>query len=319
MSLGLQRFIAVRALLTVPVLLLVTITSFFLLFVLPGDPVIALLGDQSLDPQTVARFRKELGLDEPLPVQYAKWLGNVVQGDWGRSIRTNQPVLEAIRERVPVTLELAVVSWLVAVVVAFPAGIIAATRRNSKLDVIATVLTMAGVALPSFWLGIMFILFFAVRLGWLPPSGHVPLTEDPAGWFQHMILPSLTLGLGLAATVMRQVRSSMLEVLAQDFVTTARAKGLRERTVIRVHALKNAFLPVVTVMGLQVSRLLGGSVIIEEVFALPGLGRLGLSAIFTRDFAVVQGTILFVALIVVAVNLLTDLTYGLLDPRIRYR
>jgi peptide/nickel transport system permease protein len=314
------RYIAGRLLALVPVVVLVSIGAFSFIHMLPGDPVIALLGTsgQSLTPQQYESKRHDLGLDKPLPVQYLDWARKALSGDLGRSAVTHQTITRALRDRFPVTLQLAAASFIISLVIALPTGIIAAYRRNSVVDRVMTVLALAGVAMPSFWLGILLILVFAVQVHLLPPSGWVSFGQSAREWLRHLLLPALTLGAVQAAVVMRQTRSSLLEVLNEDFVRTARAKGLGERQVVLLHALRNALLPVVTVAGLQVSRLLGGAVVIETVFALPGFGRYGVDAIFIRDYPVVQAVVLVTAIIVVFTNLLTDLLYGVLDPRIRY-
>lgn len=312
------RYIIRRLLQMIPTLLLVTMATFSLLL-LPGDPVTALLsGGESLDQETLRLARHDLGLDQPIPVQYVMWLGRALHGDLGKSTSTRQPVTTEIMARVPATLQLGITAWLFSVVVALPAGIISAVRRNSWLDISATLVSMAGVAIPGFWLGILLILFFGVALHLLPPSGFVSVFKDPVQGLQLLVMPAFSLGASMAALNMRQIRSAMLEVLAQDYVRTARAKGLRERSVIWLHALKNALLPVVTIMGLQVGRIIAGAVVTEQVFAIPGVGRLAVSAIFLKDFPVVQGIVLLCAVTVLIANLVTDLLYGLLDPRIRY-
>jgi peptide/nickel transport system permease protein len=314
------RYIAGRLLSVVPVIVLVSIGAFSFIHLLPGDPVIALMGSsgQSLTPQQLQISRHDLGLDRPLPVQYVDWAGKALTGDLGKSAATHQTITRALRDRFPITLQITLASFLVSLLIALPTGILAAYRRNSVLDRVMTVFALGGVAMPSFWLGILLILVFAVQVHWLPPSGWVSLGQNPGQWLRHLVLPALALGAVQAAVVMRQTRSSLLEVLNEDFVRTARAKGLGERRVVLVHALRNAMLPVVTVAGLQVSRLLGGAVVIETVFALPGFGRYGVDAIFIRDYPVVQAVVLVTAIIVVLTNLLTDLLYGVLDPRIRY-
>jgi peptide/nickel transport system permease protein len=314
------RYIAGRLLSLVPVVLLVSVTAFAFIRLLPGDPVIAMLGTsgQGLDPRAYELARHDLGLDRPLPVQYVRWLGELVRGDFGNSAVTRQPITEALGDRFPVTLQLAVASFIVSLVIAVPAGVVSAYKRGSLLDRLMSVLALGGVAMPSFWLGILLIILFAVELSVLPPSGFVSITSDPVEFLRHMALPAVTLGAVQAAVIMRQTRSSLLEVLNEDYVRTARAKGLTERTVVLSHGLRNALLPVVTVMGLQVSRLLGGSVVVETVFAMPGFGRYGVDAIFIRDYPVVQVVVLATALIVVFSNLITDLLYAVLDPRIKF-
>jgi peptide/nickel transport system permease protein len=301
----------------VPVIGVVSVVVFSLIHLTPGDPVSIMLREEA-DPATAATLRRQLGLDRPLPFQYLRWLGRAVQGELGRSIRTNQPVTDAIRQRVPVTLSLAATALLVALVIGLPAGILAALRRNSVVDVAATLVAISGVSLPSFWLAILLILVFSVTLGWLPPLGWVSPGRDLVAWVRSLVLPSVTLGVAIAAVVMRMTRASLLEVLELDYVRTARAKGLPERRIVLGHALGNALLPVVTVVGLQAGALLGGAVITETIFALPGVGRLLVDAIFQRDFPIVQGVVLFLAVNFLIVNLLVDLTYAWLDPRIRF-
>jgi peptide/nickel transport system permease protein len=301
----------------VPVIAVVSVVVFSLIHLTPGDPVNIMLREEA-DPATAATLRRQLGLDRPLPLQYAAWLGRAVQGELGRSIRTNQPVTDAIRQRVPVTLSLAAAALLVALAIGLPAGILAAVRRNSVVDVAATLVAISGVSLPSFWLAILLILVFSVTLGWLPPLGWVSPGRDLGAWVRSLVLPAVTLGVAIAAVVMRMTRASLLEVLELDYVRTARAKGLAERRIVLGHALRNALIPVVTVIGLQAGALLGGAVITETIFALPGVGRLLVDAIFQRDFPIVQGVVLVLALNFLIVNLLVDLTYAWLDPRIRY-
>ncbi|MFN8532909.1 MAG: ABC transporter permease [Dehalococcoidia bacterium] len=314
-----SRYILRKLVTLVPVLFFITFTTFAIAILLPGDPALAMLGEERvLDKQAYEAARKELGLDQPLPVQYLRWLGKAVQGDFGMSIRSRQPVLEVILEKMPATLELGFLSLLVAVAIGLPAGIISATRPNSGIDTVSTLGSLVGVALPHFWLGVMLIYLFSVVLRLLPASGFVPLLGDPGTNLRLMVLPALTLGTGLAAIIMRQVRSALLDVLQQEYVNTARAKGLPEGRVIRQHALRNALIPVVTIIGLQISRVFGGAVVVETIFAIPGVGRLAADSMLTRDFPMLQGTILFLALAVLVANLLTDILYGVLDPRISY-
>lgn len=314
------RYVLQRLLALIPVVFIVSIVTFAFIHLLPGDPVVALMGPEAgnASPERIAARRHELGLDRPLVVQYVDWVGNAVRGDLGVSAVTNQKVSEALSDRFPVTLHLALASLLVAVIIAVPTGITSAYRRNTPLDRVLTILALTGVAMPSFWLGILLILLFAVQFQWLPPSGFVSITTDPLECLRHLVLPAIALGTVQSAVIMRQVRSSLLEVLREDYVRTARAKGLNERKVIVGHALRNAMLPVVTVVGIQVSALLGGSVVVETVFAMPGLGRYAVDAIFIRDYPVVQAVVLITALIVVTSSLVTDLSYAVLDPRIRY-
>ncbi len=305
-----------RLLATIPLLFLVSLVVFALVHALPGDPAVLFLGEEA-DPETLARFRVRLGLDRPLVAQYAAWLGRALRGDLGRSLRTNQPVAEAILERLPVTLELLVAALSVSLAIAIPMGIVSAVKRNSGVDLVTTVFALVGFAMPGFWLGIILIYVFALLLRWLPPSGWVPLPASVPQNLLSLVLPAFTLGTALAALVTRQLRSGMLEVLRQDYVRTAQAKGLSERQVVGKHALKNALISVVTVVGLQLGGLLGNTIITETLFALPGVGRLMIDAIFSRDFFVVQGVILFLAVGYVLSNLLVDVLYSYLDPRIR--
>jgi peptide/nickel transport system permease protein len=286
---------------------------------LPGDPALAFLGEANIhDKVAYEAMRKELGLDRPIPVQYVIWLGRALKGDLGRSVRTHEAVLDALLARLPVTVELAAVALVIALAIAIPVGIISATRPNTKVDSVATIMAVSGVALPEFFVGILLIYLFAVGLKLLPPSGYTPLSVGIWPNLKSIILPALSLGLALNAVTMRQVRASLLEVLQEEYVTVARAKGLPEREVIRLHALKNAMIPVITVIGLQIGRLFGGTVVIETIFAYPGMGRLAADSIFFRDFPVLQGAVLVMALAVLACNLLTDLLYAYVDPRIRY-
>ena len=305
-----------RLLATIPLLFLVSLVVFALVHALPGDPAVLFLGEEA-DPETLARFRVRLGLDRPLVAQYATWLARALRGDLGRSLRTNQPVAEAILERLPVTLELLAAALSVSLAIAIPMGIVSAVKRNSGVDLVSTVFALVGFAMPGFWLGIILIYVFALLLRWLPPSGWVPLPASVPQNLLSLVLPALTLGTALAALVTRQLRSGMLEVLRQDYVRTAQAKGLSERQVVGKHALKNALISVVTVVGLQLGGLLGNTIITETLFALPGVGRLMIDAIFSRDFFVVQGVILFLAVGYVLSNLLVDVLYSYLDPRIR--
>ncbi len=300
-----------------PVLLVVSVVVFSLIHLTPGDPITIMLREES-DPATAATLRRQLGLDRPLPLQYATWLGHALQGDLGRSIRTNQPVAEAIRQRVPVTLSLGAAALLVALAVGLPAGILAAVRRNSAVDLASAALAVSGVSLPTFWLGVLLVFFFSVTLGWLPPLGWVSPSRDLGGWLRSLILPSVTLGTAIAAVVMRMTRASLVEVLGVEYIRTARAKGLAERRIVLGHGLRNALIPVVTEIGLQTGALLGGAVITETIFALPGVGRLLVDAIFQRDFPVVQGVVLVLAVNFLAISFLVDLAYAWLDPRIRY-
>ncbi|MCG0238857.1 MAG: ABC transporter permease [Firmicutes bacterium] len=309
------RFLIRRLLLTIPLILLVSVITFALLRVLPGDPARTILGPEA-PPEAVAALRERLGLNRPLHQQYLSWAGAALRGDLGESLVDGTPVTRLIAQRLPATLELAVLTFLVSSLIAVPLGIAAAVGRGRWPDFFCSALALAGLSVPHFWLGMLFILLFAVRLQWLPASGYVPFAEDPVQNLKAMLMPAVATGLREAGVVARFLRSSLLEVLRADFIRTARAKGLAERVVIFRHAVRNALIPVVTASGLQVAGLLGGLVITETIFIIPGFGRLIVDGIFTRDLTVVQGSVLVVALMVIAVNLVVDLLYALLDPRI---
>jgi peptide/nickel transport system permease protein len=313
-------YILQRVLQMIPVMVLATIISFSIIFLLPGDPALLILGDQLASDRTIYEAKRaELGLDRPLPIQYVDWLGKTVRGDLGTSTRDRQPVSQGIKERLPVTLQLAAFAMILALAISLPAGIISALKPNSAWDITSSLVAFSGIALPNFWFGILLIYLLAVVLKWLPPSGYVPFSQDPAQNLIRMIMPALTLGLGLSAVLMRQTRSSLLEVLHQDYMTTARAKGLAQKAVVLRHALKNALIPVVTVIGLQLGLLFGGAIITETIFSIPGIGRWAVESITTRDFPVVQGVSLVMAVGVLLANLLADIAYAYIDPRIHYR
>ena len=311
------QYVARRVISILPVLFGISVLVFGLVHLIPGDVAQILLGTQATDQQ-IETLRRSFGLDRPLPVQYADWLSHVLQGDFGVSLRTSRPVLPDLVSRFGVTLQLTLVSMVIALAVAIPLGVASAANRGRGSDAIARVLALLGLSIPNFWLGTMLILFVSVVLHWLPPVGFVSLLDNPWLGLQTLILPSLALGTAVAAFIMRMVRSSLLEVLRQDFIRTANAKGLRDNVVLYRHALKNAFIPVLTVIGVQVGYLLGGAVIIESIFSLPGMGRFLLDSINNRDYSIVQGGVLLIALIFSLVNLSVDLVYGWLDPRIRY-
>jgi len=304
-----------RILLVIPTLLLVSMVIFSLLAILPGDPVTAILG-QEATPEAALALRAQLGLDDPLYLQYAHWLGGVLHGDLGRSFIDHTPVIDALKQRLPVTIELALGSFIVAILIAVPAGIMAATRPRGVANYFSTLVALFGMSVPHFWLGMMFIVLFAVKLGWLPASGYVPLSEDWRGNLAAMCMPMLATGLRESAILMRMVRSSLLEVLNEDYIRTAFSKGLRDSQVVIGHALRNALIPVVTASGLMVSGLLGGLVITESIFGIPGMGKMIVDAIFQRDYIMVQGGVLAAALMVVLVNLVVDVLYSVIDPRI---
>jgi peptide/nickel transport system permease protein len=310
-------FLRRRLLAVVPLVLLVTSMVFSLVLLLPGDPAVALVGLENASEEKLAAIRQRLGLDRPIAVQYLIWLGRAVRGDLGTSLRTDQPVSEALRERLPVTLGLALAATAFGLAVGFPLAVLAAQRRGGVLDACARGLAAFGVAVPNFWLGAMLVLLLALQYRWLPATGYVSVLETPADWLRHMILPTLTLGASAVAEISRQLRSALDEELSSEYVRTARAKGLGHGVVVCKHALRNALIPIVTVSGLTISRLVGATVVVESIFALPGLGRLSLDSVLTRDFPMLQGTVLATVLIVIAVNLVSDLLYGWVDPRIR--
>ncbi|MBF6595146.1 MAG: ABC transporter permease [Thermaceae bacterium] len=300
-----------------PTLLLVTLLVFALTRVLPGDPATLLLGEEA-NPQLAAKLREQLGLNRPILVQYGAWLGGLVQGDLGRSIRDNEKVSPIIWQKLPTSLELAFFALAIALLLGVPAGVVAALRRGSATDAGVTVLALSGISIPNFFLGILLVYLFSIRLDWIPPSGYVEPWVDLRKNLLLMLLPAFTLGTALAGAIARFTRNSLLEVLSQDYVRTARAKGLGERIVVWRHALRNAAIPVVTVIGLQLGGLLGGAVITEQVFSIPGFGRLVVDSVFNRDFPVLQAVVLISAISVFLVNVLVDLLYAAIDPRIRY-
>jgi peptide/nickel transport system permease protein len=303
------RFLAIRLTSFIPVVVGVSILVFLMLHMVPGDPVSALVGDAPVSTAEMERLREQYGLNDPLYVQYGRFVGNALQGDLGRSLRTKRPVSEEIAEQFPRTIELAVAAMVFAVILGVTLGVLAATHHQTWIDTSCSVISLLSVSMPSFWLGLMLIFTFALGLGWFPATGQ--------GGVERLVLPAITLGWFAAAIITRLVRSSMLEVLRQEYVTTARAKGLRESLVIYRHALRNALIPTVTMVGIQFGTLLGGAVIVETVFARQGLGRLIVTGILQKDFPVVQGAVLVTALVYVAANFLVDLTYAALDPRIR--
>jgi peptide/nickel transport system permease protein len=303
---------------TLPVLLLVTAGVFSLLHLTPGDPIDAMMAE-SQDATAKAALRAELGLDRPIGVQYAAWVGRLLRGDLGRSIRNGEPVVENVGRRLRPSLQLAALAMAISLLVAFPVGLLSAYRRRTAVDRAGTTFALFGICMPNFLLALLLIFVFGVTLRWLPISGYVDPLEEPWDGMRSLILPAVTLGLALGAVVTRTLRSSLLEALAEDYVRTARAKGVAEWRILRRHVLKNALLPVVTVLGLQLGTLIGGAVITEYVFALPGVGRLVVDAVFARDYPLVQGVVLLIALGFIACNLLVDLLYGWIDPRIRYR
>jgi peptide/nickel transport system permease protein len=299
---------------------LVSLVIFSLVRILPGDAVIMQLDQAAAPtPEILARARQELGLERPFLVQYRSWITSAVQGDLGRSLITRRPVTQELLKRINLTCHLAVMSIIVAMLIALPVGVLSAVKQDTASDYIARFLAVLGLSLPDFWLATVIITFLAIWVQWIPPIGFAPLWEDPARCLGQLLIPAFIIGARLAAVSMRMTRSSLLEVLRQDYIRTARAKGVRERAVIVRHALKNAFIPVITVIGQQFSVLLGGTVIVEFIFLQPGVGSLMLDAVLLRDYTLIQGAVLFFAVVIVATNLLVDLSYAWLDPRIRYR
>ncbi|MFF5235184.1 nickel ABC transporter permease [Dactylosporangium sp. NPDC000521] len=310
------RITLIRSLTVIPVLLGISVISFLVIRMIPGDVISSIMGQDFGDPEVEAEMRRYFGLDMPVHEQFFTWFGDLLRGDLGTSMRTGQPVLDEILQRLPSTLLLAVSALLVAILLSIPMGILSATRRNGPLDAFARVASLIGLSVPNFWLGILLVYVFSVSLGWLPSQG----ASEGGGLLdnlKYLVLPAVTLGASLAAINMRMTRSSMLEVLNQDYVRTARAKGLAERVIMVRHALRNSLIPVVTVLGIELGALLGGTVIVEQVFAWPGLGTMVIRGISQRDYPVVQGTLLFLAFFYVLVNYLVDLVYTYLDPRLR--
>ena len=310
------NYLAKRLAAIVPTLFFVSILIFGLQQLLPGDPAIALAGEDA-DPNVIAYLRAKFHLDDPLPVRYGYWLEGVFHGDLGESVRIQKPVTELILEKLPVTIELAVLAMTIALAIGITAGIVSAVLKDTAWDYAANIFALWGLSTPNFWLGILLILLFAVNLGWLPASGYVSPFEDLKANLASMIMPAFVLGNAIAAVLMRHTRSAMLQVLSSDYVRTARAKGLDERVVVLRHALRNALIPIVTLGALQFGELLGGAVLTEQVFSIPGFGKLIVDAVFNRDYSVVQGVVLFTATAYITLNLLADITYFLVNPRMR--
>lgn len=300
----------------IPTILLISIFVFALQKLLPGDPVLAMAGEER-DPIALAAIREQLGLNDPLPVQYLNWLTAALQGDLGTSLRTGQPVTELILQKLPVTLQLGVMAMLIALIIGIPAGIISAVRKGTVTDYTANLVALSGMSVPNFWLGILLIMLVSVRWQLLPASGYVPPTEDFVQSMRTMIMPAFVLGTGLAGALMRHTRSSMLGVLKQDYVRTARAKGVPERRVVLRHAFRNALTPIVTLTALLFGELIAGAVLTEQIFTIPGFGKLVVDAVFTRDYAVVQGVVMVTAVGFILMNLVADMLYILLNPRLR--
>jgi peptide/nickel transport system permease protein len=301
----------------VPTIVLVSILVFGLQQLMPGDPALVMAGEQAGDPQVVAQIRAEMLLDRPIPEQYLHWVGNVLRGNLGFSWHTRQPVAHLIAQKLPVTAQLGVMAFVIAILIGVPTGVLAAVKRNGPLDYVANAIGLAGLSMPTFWLGIMLILLVSVDLGWLPPSGYVPLTEDVRQSLATTIMPAFVLGNALAAVLMRHTRSAMLQAMGADYVRTARAKGLGEGRVVLKHALRNAMTPVITLLALDFGTLLSGAVLTEQIFTIPGFGKLIVDSVFNRDYAVVQGVVLVTATTYISLNLLADIAYVLVNPRLR--
>jgi peptide/nickel transport system permease protein len=299
-----------------PTLLLVSMMVFGLQKLLPGDPALALAGEER-NPEVIEYLREKYRFNDPVPVQYAAWFSGLVRGDFGTSVRTRLPIGTMLAEKLPVTIELAILSMLIALLIGLPVGVLAALRRGSALDYGASLFGLAGLSIPNFWLGIMLILLFSVNLGWLPAGGYVPLSESISGNLRGMLMPALVLGTGTAAIIMRHTRSAMIGAMKQDYVRTARAKGVRERLIVLKHALPNALTPVVTLGTLQFGELLAGAVLTEQVFSIPGFGKMIVDGVFSRDYAVVQAVVLCTAAVFLLMSLLADIAYVLLNPRLR--
>ena len=312
-----REYVLRRLLLLIPTVIGVTLIVFMMMRLIPGDPITNMMGEMYSE-EDAQRLRQELGLDQPLVLQYAKWLLFLLRGDWGSSILTHQTVLADILYTLPVSLELIVLAMIISLVIAIPAGVIAAVWPNSWKDYSAMVASMAGVSIPEFFLGVLLFLLFALVLGWLPVAGYVSPREDLWQNLRHMLLPAVTLGFPRAALLTRLIRASLLEVLRLEYVTTARSKGLKERFVVLKHALKNALIPTLTVIGLQIGFLIGGAIVVETVFAVPGIGSFGINAIVQRDYPQVQAFVLVAALVFVIANLTVDMLYAVVDPRIQY-
>jgi peptide/nickel transport system permease protein len=313
-----NAFLTKRLATIVPTLLFVTILIFGLQQLLPGDPAVVLAGEER-DPNVVAYLHKKMHLDDPFPVRYLYWLGGVVRGDLGESLRMQKPVTALIAEKLPVTIELALIAIVIALAIGIPAGIVSAIAKGTWWDYAANAVALWGLSTPNFWLGIMLILLFSVQLGWLPASGYVSPFENLGANLASMIMPAFVLGNAIAAVLMRHTRSAMLQVMSSDYVRTARAKGLDERVVILKHGLRNALTPIITLGALELGTLLSGAVLTEQVFTIPGFGKLIVDAVFNRDYAVVQGVVLFTATAYIALNLLADIAYFLVNPRLRDR
>jgi peptide/nickel transport system permease protein len=311
-------FLIRRVAISIVTLFVISLIVFTGVRMIPGDPA-RVMGGTDADAAGLAEIRQKYGLDAPIALQYLRWVGLALRGDLGESIRTRESVVWTVARKLPITMELAGLSLLIALGIAIPSGIFSAVRRNTVWDFLVNAVSLCGLSVPSFWLGIMLILFFSVRLGWLPASGFVPFFQDPAANLTRMLMPTFVLGTTLAAVLMRQTRNSMIEVMSADYIRTAYSKGLAGRVVIFRHAIRNGLIPVVTILGLQMGALMGGAVVTEQIFVVPGFGRLIVESVFTRDYPLVQGLVLITAGAYVLINLLVDVSYSLLNPRIRVK
>lgn len=314
---GILIFVLKRLLITIPVLIGMSMLVFSLIHLVPGDPAQVMLG-LTATPENIATIHRQLRLDDPIWKQYLAWLWDILHGDLGTDFRSHEPLTHMLLNRMPVTLELTLYATLLSVLIAIPLGVLGAVRRKGPADIAGTSLSLVGISVPDFWLGVLLILLVSMKLEWLPSSGYRPISEGLVDNLRYMTLPALTLAISQAAVLLRTTRAAMLEVLSQDYITFTRAKGMRERLVIYKHALRNASIPIVTVLGLQFGFLLGGAVIVESIFGLPGIGRMTLNAVNTRSYPIVQGGVLVIGVLFTLVNLITDLLYAVLNPRIRY-
>ncbi|WP_421594903.1 ABC transporter permease [Rahnella sp. PD4] len=305
-----------RLISAIPTLFLVTLMVFSLQKLLPGDPITAMAGEER-DPAVIAQLREQYHLNDPIPSQYFHWVGNALRGDFGNSLRTQEPVLQLIASKLPVTLELSLLAMIVALIIGITMGVLAAVHKGTWIDNGTNFLALSGISIPHFWLGVLLIMLFSVKLHWLPASGYVPFSEDPLQNLKTMLLPAAVLGTGLSATLMRHTRAAMIAVLKADYIRTARAKGLLPKKVIMKHALRNALVPVITLTTLLFGELLGGAVLSEQVFTIPGFGKMIVDSVFNRDYAVVQGVVMVVAVGFLLMNLLADVLYVLVNPRMR--
>lgn len=313
---GLGSYLLRRLGSLIPTLIFVSIIVFGLQKLIPGDPAVALAGDE-LDQVAVEQLREKYGFNKPVYVQYFSWIGNVLVGDFGQSYRNKVEVLDLILTKLPVTIELATLSMILALLIGIPTGIIAATRKNSFIGTAANIFALSGISIPNFWLGIMLILIFSVQLGWLPSSGYVPFTENPWQNLRSMIMPSFVLATGVAGVITRHTRAAMLQVLSSDYVRTARAKGVPEKIVVSKHALRNALIPVITLSTIEFGQLLSGAILTEQIFSIPGFGKLIVDSVFNREYAIVQGVVLVTASIFILLNFLADILYFIVNPRMR--